>query len=113
MTERLDLSGSLKMGASMQATLSVKSGLAVAQLQAAALFARQCGAIERMSMDKSEPTAREDQRSFALGAVVCAAAFLEAAVNELYLAAIDRNQQVFKEVEKTVPELLCPILARS
>lgn len=106
MTKRVELSASLQASARMQASLSVKAGLAVAHLQAAALFARRCGTIERLSSDSMSVTIREDQRSFAIGAVVCAVAFLEAAVNELYLAALDRNQQVFEHIDKTIPELL-------
>ena len=90
----------------IQASLSVMSGLAVAHLQAAALFARRCGAIERFSSNSISATTREDQRSFAIGAVVCAAAFLEAAVNELYLTALNRDQQVFERVDQMTVELL-------
>lgn len=103
MNDGAELRATIQMKMHTKATLSVKSGIAVTHLQAAALFARLCWAEEK---NPTSVTDRVGQRSFAIGSVVCAAAFLEAAVNELYLAAIDRDQQVFQNVDKTISELL-------
>ena len=65
----------------------VKSGLAVHHRNAAEFFAEQATMLER-SAEPSERTP-EQCRSYALGAVFCAVAFLEAMINEIYLSAVD------------------------
>jgi hypothetical protein len=47
-----------------------------------------------------------EHRSYAIGAVIAAASYLEAAVNELYLEAMDRNANTFPQQRSRLAELM-------
>jgi hypothetical protein len=80
-----------------RATLRLKHNLAGHLAASAALFARQALALEKHDHVNPPEGVWLDHRSYCMGAVVGAATFLEAAINELYLEAIDRNNQTFEQ----------------
>ena len=61
---------------------------------AAALFARNAYAVEQKS-EASSGALWMEHRSYSIGAVITSVTFLEAAINELYLEAIDQNPETF------------------
>jgi len=75
-------------------TVAVKSHISLYLAASAALFARQARAIEGEHDFSASEEVKMHHRSYAIGAVVSAACFLEAAINELYLAAVDKNPNV-------------------
>ena len=75
-------------------TATVKSHVSGFFAASAALFARQAKAIERTHDLTAPEDVRMHHRSYSIGAIVSAAGFLEAAINELYLSAVDGNPNV-------------------
>lgn len=92
--------------ASDQAMISVKSHLSGDHVLAAAFFARSCGDIEAGAANDE---LRAKHRYFAIGAVTSAVAFLEAAANEFYLAAVDNDTHVFGKADAPLPKLLAHV----
>ena len=88
-------------------TLSVKAGIAVQHLAAAALFARMAGGIETRHRNGSPSDQdRAEHRSCVIAAILCAVAFLEGAVNELFSYAVDGNTEMFPKTERGGPEAM-------
>src|SRR5690348_2452202 len=73
------------------ATATVKSHISGFFAASAALFAREAKGIERAHDSAAPEDVRMHHRSYSIGAIVSAASFLEAAINELYLTAVDKN----------------------
>lgn len=76
-------------------TLKIKAGLSIYLISAAALFARNSYAAEQKLATASVGEITMEHRSYSIGAVIASSTFLEAAINELYLEAIDQNQEMF------------------
>ena len=79
----------------MKVRVSLKSHISGFLISSSALFSRQAKALE----DENSPAATEmihmQHRSYTIGAVMSAATFLEAAINELFQKAIDKDPYVF------------------
>ena len=68
-------------------TIKMRSYLSTHHLRAAALFCRSADRLESMtSWDMYE------HRGYVMGSIISSAAFLDAAVNELYLDAVDEHE---------------------
>jgi hypothetical protein len=76
-------------------TLRLKTGLSIYLASAAALFARNTLKAEKDYAKAKSDMLLMEHRSYCIGAVMMSAAFLEASINELYLEAVDRNQNTF------------------
>lgn len=84
----------------------IKSHLSGFLASAAALFARQAFAIEKDHVDEPPEQVLMDHRSYCLGAIISAVGYLEAAINELYLEAFDRNPNTFGKADPQLPRLM-------
>lgn len=93
------------------AGLSVKTHLSGYFAASAALFSRKAHAIEALDPTAVTEVVRMEHRSYAIGSVVAAAAYLEAAINELYLEAIDRNKNTFPSERLRLAELMSHVWA--
>lgn len=89
-----------------RASVAVKSHLSGDHVSAAAFFARSCGEIEVRNLGRISDELRVQHRSFAIGAVISAVAYLEAAANEVYLAAADNDPHLFGKGDARLPKLL-------
>jgi hypothetical protein len=87
-------------------TLAVKTHLSVNHIIGASLFARLCGAIEQATQGPPSQDIEIEHRSYAIGAPIEAVAFLEAAINELYVAAGDKDPHIFGAADSILPELM-------
>lgn len=72
------------------ATALAQSGMAIHHLFAAGFFAEQATAYEQNIIEPTESQRRE-HRGYVLGTLFTATAFMEASINELYLAALDAD----------------------
>jgi hypothetical protein len=74
----------------MGVTIAVRHYLSGEHLEAAALFARNCSAIEKSSSAGVSDDLRSQHRGYVLGAVTSSVAGIEATINELFADAVDR-----------------------
>jgi hypothetical protein len=95
----------------LEFSASVKTHLSGYFAASAALFSRKAHAIEALDPTAVTEVIRMEHRSYAIGAVVAAAAYLEAAINELYLGAIDRNKNTFPSERLRLAELMSHVWA--
>ena len=91
------------------ARVAVKSHLSGDHLSAAVFFARSCAQIEATNSGPPSDEVRAQHRSFAIGAVISAVAYLEAAANEVYLAATDNDPHLFAKADARLPTLLAHV----
>lgn len=89
-----------------EALASIKTNLSGYFASSAALFSRRAHAIEAVAPSEVNETVRMEHRSYSIGSVIAAACYLEAAINELYLEAIDRNQNTFPKERLRIAELM-------
>lgn len=68
-------------------TITMRSYLSSQHLQAAAFFCRAADRLESMA-----PEDFYEHRGYVMGSIISSAAFLDAAVNELYLDAVDEHE---------------------
>lgn len=87
-------------------TLKIKTSLSVYLASSGALFARNAHAVEQKYASAPSEALLMEHRSYCIGAVIVSAAFLEAAINELYLEAIDRNPNTFEAKHQRLAELM-------
>jgi hypothetical protein len=87
-------------------TLAVKTHLSVNHIIGASLFARLCGQFERVTVGPPSQDVEIEHRSYAIGAPIEAVAFLEAAINELYAAAGDKDPHIFATGDPLLPQLM-------
>lgn len=80
----------------MKGSSSVKTHMSGSFASAAALVARRAYCLEAIDAAEISEEIRMEHRSYAIGAVIAAASYLEAGINELYLAAVDRNRNIFR-----------------
>jgi hypothetical protein len=88
------------------ASASVKTNLSGYFASSAALFSRKAHALECLDPAAVSEVVRMEHRSYAIGAVIAAASYLETAINELYLEAVDRNRNTFPEERLRLAELM-------
>lgn len=98
---------------SERATVRMRSPLSMQHIEAAALFARQCGVIEREYAGKLPGQELPDEvfgehRAYAMGAITFAALFVEATINELFTDAADRVEHRTKHL---APEIVSQMAA--
>lgn len=88
--------------------LTVKTHLSANHILAASLFARWCGEIESENQNQTSLSQDLDieHRSLAIGTPIEAVAFLETAINELYMAAQDNDPNVFANADPLLPKLM-------
>src|SRR6266852_2951747 len=60
-------------------------------IQAAAMFARACGEVERTSANSPDDRTFMTHRGYVTGAVMSSVAFLEAVINELWADAAEQH----------------------
>ena len=101
----------MNVSAGFGASASVKTNLSGYFASAAALFSRKAQATEALEPNAVTEVVRMEHRSYAIGAVTAAAAYLEAAINELYLQAIDRNRNTFPPERIRLAELMSHVWA--
>lgn len=85
---------------------SIKTNLSGYFASSAALFSRNAHALEVLDIAEVTEMVRMEHRSYAIGAVIGAACYLEAAINELYLEAVDRNLNTFSPERLHLAELM-------
>jgi hypothetical protein len=91
-------------------SVKIKANLAQRHLGSARMFADRCTQIEDAELSIPWPQPRFDEAgSFAVGAVVLAAAALEASINELYLEAADQNTSSPAGLDKDQMSLLATL----
>jgi hypothetical protein len=90
----------------LSASIKIKTNLSGYFAASSALFSRQAYALEAVDPGAVNETVRMEHRSYAIGAVIAAAAYLEAAINELYLEAVDRNRNTFPPERLHLAELM-------
>ena len=101
----------MNASAGIDFSASAKTNLSGYFASSAALFSRKAQAIEALDPTGVTEVVRMEHRSYAIGAVIAAAAYLEAAINELYLEAVDRNQNTFPPGRLRLAELMCHVWA--
>jgi hypothetical protein len=95
----------------LESSASFKTHLSRYFAASAALFSRKAYAIEALDPTVVTDVVRIEHRAYAIGAVVGAATYLEAAINELYLVAIDRNKNIFSSERLRLAELMSHVWA--
>jgi hypothetical protein len=88
---------------------SVKTSLSGYFASSAALFSRKAYALEELDPAAATDAVRMEHRSYSIGAVISAAFYLEATINELYLEAIDRNLNTFPTERLRLAELMAHV----
>jgi hypothetical protein len=102
-TSTITTSTSMPRGA---LTAAVKTHLSVNHIIGASVFARLCGKLERETQGPPSQDVEIEHRSYAIGAPIEAVAFLEAAINELYVAASDSAPHTFGTNNPLLPRLM-------
>jgi hypothetical protein len=89
-----------------ETSASVKTNLSGYFASSSALFSRKAHVLEGLDPAGVSEMIRMEHRSYAIGAVIAAASYLEAAINELYLEAVDRNRNTFPPERLRLAELM-------
>lgn len=82
--------------------ISTRTYMSLHHIQAAALFSRKASVIEAAFDGTYNAGALADHRSFVVGAVMSATAFLEAGINELFADASEHTDSHFKGVDQDI-----------
>lgn len=90
-----------------KATVRVQSGLCALLMSEAMRLASQCRSIEESEkrLDWPQPH-QEENMGHAAATVILAVASLEAAINEIYLQAVDQNVEAFPSLTTSEVDLL-------
>jgi hypothetical protein len=99
----------VKVKAEISLLASVKTNLSGSFASSAALFSRKAHALEHIDPGSATDILWMEHRSYSIGAVISAASYLEAAINELYLEAIDRNVNTFPTERSRLAKLMAQV----
>src|SRR5262249_42889467 len=89
---QIPLQVSLSGSSNMSGSVLTKAHLSAHHLQAAIQFAESAGVLERAHSGKDH--LNQEHRSFVIGSVMSTVAFVEAAINEFYVAVSDGDQWI-------------------
>ncbi|RZN36921.1 MAG: hypothetical protein EF813_06160 [Methanosarcinales archaeon] len=88
-------------------TLSLKTDFSGHHMLSAAHFARQSAIIEKNYKDEITEELRAEHRAYVTGAIIVSVASLEATINEVFIRAIDDDDDdLFKDFDPTIPKVL-------
>jgi len=94
------------LGLASVVSATVKTNFSGHHMLSAAFFARQSANIEEtVKKDNLTDEVRDKHRAYVTGAIISSVASLEAAINEIFLSAIDGNK-IFQNFDDKFPELL-------
>lgn len=86
--------------------LSIRTSLTMQHVHASAHFARLSADLEKSYSGKVPQKQDTKHRAYVTGAIVSAAAFLEAVINEIYIDATERSQYLLKSLAPSEVEAI-------